>query len=80
MIDPNTITNAAAQAANNVAAASQAAAQIKETISPWAPALTIAAGWAGRELNRACASARIGAEWLMGHGGIFKLIGKLFWN
>lgn len=73
-------TNDINQIAQQVAATQVAAQQIKETISPWLPALAIAAGWAGREINRFCAAARTGAEWTMQHGGITKIIGKLFWN
>lgn len=69
MLDPNQITELG-----------QTAQVIKTQLNPWLPALAIAAGWAGRELNRACTSAKSGAEWLLSHGGLLKLIVKLFWN
>jgi hypothetical protein len=75
MIDTNQIL----QAANNVAAASEAATQIKATMSPWMPALAIAAGWAGREISRATAAAKNGAEWSMKHGGLLRVAVKVFW-
>ena len=73
-------TNLISQIVAQVTAANAAAQQLHSQISPWLPALTVAAGWAGREINRACASARGGAEWLMAHGGIIKIIGKIFYN
>jgi hypothetical protein len=37
---------------NSVIQAGQIAKEVKTQISPWLPALAVAAAWLGRELNR----------------------------
>ena len=77
MIDTNQILQAG-QAAQT---AIEQANAIKGQINPWMiSAIGFAAGWAGREISRACAAARNCAEWFMAHGGIIKIGIKLFWN
>jgi hypothetical protein len=77
MIDTNQIQ----QAAQVAQAAASAATTIKEQISPWMiSAISLGAAWAGREISRATAAAKNGAEWLMGHGGLLKIGVKVFWN
>jgi hypothetical protein len=66
--------------ANTMIQAGQTAQAMKEQISPWLSALAVAGGWAGRELTRFGAAATSRAEWIMGHGGLGRVIGKLIWN
>jgi hypothetical protein len=76
MIDTNSVT----QAIQQLQAATLAAQEIHSQLSPWTPALAIGAAWCGREISRACNAAKNSAEWLMAHGGIIKIIGKIFYN
>jgi len=69
MIDTNSITQLG-----------QTAQAIRTQLNPWLPALAIAAAWLGRELNRLAAWSASATEKIIAHGGLIKLIGKLFWN
>ncbi len=65
---------------NQIAQLGQTAEVIKAQINPWLPALAIAAAWLGRELNRFIAWSEIAATKIVAHGGLIKILGKLFWN
>jgi hypothetical protein len=68
MIDTNTIPQVAA----NVAI-------VKSQLTPYLPALAVAAGWAGREIanfNRWLFNV---ASFVIAHGGLWQLLRKL-WN
>lgn len=65
---------------NQIAQAGEAAQEIKTQLSPWLPAIAVAAAWLGRELNRFTTWSARAAEKIMAHGGIVKITAKLFWN
>jgi hypothetical protein len=65
---------------NQIAQAGQAAQEIKEQLSPWLPALAVAAAWLGRELNRFTIWSAGAAEKIMAHGGLVRIAIKIFWN
>ncbi len=65
---------------NSIIEASNAARVIKQQISPWLPAIAVAAAWLGRELNRLAAWTESAAAKVMAHGGIVKILWKLIWN
>ena len=65
---------------NQIAQAGEAAQEIKTQLSPWLPAIAVAAAWLGRELNRLAAWSAAAAEKIMAGGGIVKIVTKLFWN
>ena len=69
MIDTNQI--------NQLAETAQA---VKTQLSPWLPAMAVAAAWLGRELNRFVAWSEIAVNKIIVHGGIVKIITKIFWN
>ena len=73
MIDPATITNTVAQAAQDVAA-------VKTQFSSYLPALAVAAAWAGREIRNVNLYIESVAAKIIEHGGIGMIIKKLFWN
>ena len=60
--------------------ASNTAQIVRTQISPWLPAIAVAAAWLGRELNRFSAWSENAAEKIMAHGGIAKIVWKLLWN
>jgi len=64
---------------NQIAQIGQTAQVIKTQINPWLPAIAIAA-WLGRELNRFIAWSEIAVERIVAHGGLIKILCKLFWN
>ena len=65
---------------NQVQQIAQTAAEIKTQISPYLPALAVAAAWAGRELRNLNASLLATSEWLIAHGGMLMIARKLIWN
>jgi hypothetical protein len=65
---------------NQIAQLGQTAQVIKAQINPWLPAIAIAAAWLGRELNRFIIWANFTAEKIIAHGGLIKILCKLFWN
>jgi len=72
MIDPTIITNTVATAAQEVAA-------VKSSLSPYLPALAVAAAWAGRELRNVNLYLENVATKIIAHGGIWQIAKKL-WN
>jgi len=72
MIDPTTITNTVATAAQEVAA-------VKLSLSPYLPALAVAAAWAGRELRNVNLYLENVATKIIAHGGVWQIVRKL-WN
>jgi hypothetical protein len=65
---------------NQVAQVAQTVAAVKTQLSPYFPALAVAAGWAGRELRNFNAWCFQAAEFVIGHGGIGMIVKKLIWN
>jgi hypothetical protein len=65
---------------NQVQQAFDTAAAIHSQLSPYVPALAIAAGWAGREIRNFNAWLLAVSEYIIGHGGIGYILLKLFWN
>ncbi|HTR42832.1 MAG TPA: hypothetical protein VMH87_14560 [Pseudomonadales bacterium] len=65
---------------NQINQLGETAQAVKTQLSPWLPALAIAAAWLGRELNRFAAWSAVAADKIIAHGGILKIIGKIFWN
>ncbi|HEY4414484.1 MAG TPA: hypothetical protein VGO57_02235 [Verrucomicrobiae bacterium] len=65
---------------NQIAHALDQATAVKSQLSPYVPALVVAAGWLGRELTRFNDWAAAAAAKIMAHGGLGKIIIKLFWN
>jgi hypothetical protein len=65
---------------NQINQLAQTAQVVKTQLSPWLPALAVAAAWLGRELNRFIAWSETAAAKIIAHGGIIKIIGKLFYN
>lgn len=68
MIDTNQI----AQAASDVAA-------VKSQLSPYLPALAVAAAWAGREIRNVNLWLENIAAKIIAHGGVWQIVRKL-WN
>lgn len=73
MLDTNQIQTAL-ETANNTAGI------MRSQLSPWLPALAIAAAWFGRELNRLAAWSQTAAAKIIAHGGLVKILWKLIWN
>jgi hypothetical protein len=65
---------------NQINQLAQTAQDVKTQLSPWLPALAVAAAWLGRELNRFTIWSETAADKIIAHGGIIKIIGKIFWN
>ena len=65
---------------NQINQLGETAQAVKTQLSPWLPAMAVAAAWLGRELNRLAAWSAMAAEKIMAHGGIVKITVKLFWN
>jgi hypothetical protein len=65
---------------NQINQFAQTAQDVKTQLSPWLPALAVAAAWFGRELNRFATWSQSAADKIIAHGGIIKLISKIFWN
>jgi hypothetical protein len=65
---------------NQIAQLGQTAQAIKTQLNPWLPALAIAAAWLGRELNRLSGWSQTAAEKIIAHGGLLKILAKIFWN
>lgn len=65
---------------NSLIQLNQTAQAVKSQLSPWLPALAVAAAWFGRELNRFAAWSQSAADKIIAHGGIVKIFAKLFWN
>ncbi len=65
---------------NSIIELSQTAQTVKNQLSPWLPAIAIAAAWLGRELNRLSIWSASAAEKIIAHGGLAKIIKKLIWN
>jgi hypothetical protein len=65
---------------NQINQLGETAQAVKTQLSPWIPAIAVAAAWLGRELNRFVAWSEIAANKIIAHGGIAKIIAKIFWN
>jgi hypothetical protein len=65
---------------NQINQLAQTAQAVKTQLSPWLPALAVAAAWFGRELNRLAAWSQTAADQIIAHGGLIKLLAKIFWN
>jgi hypothetical protein len=65
---------------NQINQLAQTAQDLKTQLNPWLPALAVAAAWLGRELNRFAAWSQAAADKIIAHGGIIKIIGKIFYN
>jgi hypothetical protein len=65
---------------NQINQLAQTAQDLKTQLNPWLPALAVAAAWLGRELNRFAFWGETAADKIIAHGGIIKIIGKLFYN
>jgi hypothetical protein len=73
-------TNQLTELSENLATAQAAAQTIKSQLSPWLPAIAIAAAWLGRELNRFSDWFTTVASKIIAHGGLVKIFIKFFWN
>jgi hypothetical protein len=73
MIDTNQIQTALETANNTVHI-------VRTQMSPWLPAIAIAAAWFGRELTRFSAWLQTAAAKIITHGGLLKILWKLLWN
>lgn len=69
MIDTNLIPQAA-----------QDVATIKTQLSPYLPALAVAAAWAGREIRNVNLYVENVAAKIIAHGGLGMIVKKLLWN
>jgi hypothetical protein len=65
---------------NQINQLGETAQAVKTQLSPWLPALAIAAAWLGRELNRFVAWSAVATDKIIAHGGIIKIVVKIFWN
>jgi hypothetical protein len=65
---------------NQIAQAAQDAAALKAQLSPWLPALAVAAAWLGRELRNFNHWIFDLGEYVMAHGGLALYLKKLVWN
>ncbi len=65
---------------NQINQLGETAQAVKTQLNPWLPALAIAAAWLGRELNRLVAWSAVAADKIIAHGGIVKIVAKIFWN
>jgi hypothetical protein len=65
---------------NQIAQLGQTAQAIKAQLNPWLPAIAIAAAWLGRELHRLTAWSSTAAEKIITHGGLVKILLKIFYN
>jgi len=73
-------TNSIIQTAANIQVLLDAARNAQHAVSPWLPAIAVAAAWLGRELNRLAAWSENAAGKIMAHGGIARILWKLIWN
>jgi hypothetical protein len=83
MLDTNQIIDVA----NQITAIGAATQQVLSTLNsqrsqltPWLPAIAIAAAWLGRELTRFSAWSQTAAAKIIAHGGLAKILWKLIWN
>jgi len=65
---------------NQINQLAETAQAVKTQLGPWLPALAVAAAWLGRELNRFVAWSEIAVNKIIVHGGMVKIITKIFWN
>jgi hypothetical protein len=65
---------------NQINQLGETAQAVKTQLSPWLPALAVAAAWLGRELNRFVAWSAIAADKIIAHGGMLKIIARIFYN
>jgi hypothetical protein len=65
---------------NQINQLGETAQVIKTQLNPWLPALTIAAAWLGGELNRLAAWSQVATGKVIAHGGLIKILTKIFWN
>jgi len=65
---------------NQVQQAFDAAATVKTQLSPYVPALAVAAGWLGREIRNLNIWLLNASEYIIAHGGILMIARKLLWN
>lgn len=64
---------------NLIPQAVQDVATIKTQLSPYLPALAVAAAWAGREIRNVNLYLENVASKIIAHGGIWQIVKKL-WN
>jgi hypothetical protein len=65
---------------NSIPQAAAVVTEVKAQLSPYLPALAVAAGWAGRELRNFNAWCFQAAEYVISHGGFGMIVKKLIWN
>lgn len=65
---------------NQIIQLGQTAQAIKTQLNPWLPAIAIAAAWLGRELHRLTDWSGAAAEKIITHGGLIKILLKIFYN
>lgn len=65
---------------NQINQLGETAQAVKTQLSPWLPALAVGAAWLGRELNRFAAWSATTTDKIIAHGGVIKIIAKIFWN
>jgi hypothetical protein len=65
---------------NQINQLGETAQAVKTRLNPWLPALAVAAAWLGRELNRFAGWSAVTTDKIIAHGGIVKIIAKIFWN
>ena len=65
---------------NQIAQVSQDVATVKAQLSPYLPALAVAAAWAGREIKNFNAWCFNVASFVISHGGVGMLIKKFIYN
>ena len=64
---------------NQIAQAAQDVAAVKSQLSPYVPALAVAAAWAGREIRNVNLYLEAVAAKIIAHGGVWQIVRKL-WN
>lgn len=65
---------------NQIQQAAQVATEVKTQLSPWIPALGIAAAMLGREIRNLNAWLFSASEYVIAHGGALMIAKKLLWN
>jgi len=65
---------------NQVQQVIDTASTVHTQLSPYLPALAIAAGWLGREIRNLNAWLLAASEYIIAHGGLLTIARKLLWN
>lgn len=65
---------------NQVQQIAETANAVKLQLQPWIPAIGVGAAWLVKEIGRTNGWLEYVAGKIIAHGGIIKLIVKLFWN